>query len=251
VSSQAAHFTLVTGASSGIGREIALRLSHSRKLILHGRDPNRLNDTRQLCKEPSAHVIWPMDLNEPARIEPVLCELFEKLGLTVDCFIHSAGALKIGPMRNMNHALASELMNVNFFSAAEIIRLLLKRTINKNQLNNIVLVSSTASNFGARGFNLYCASKGALDSLMRALAVELAPEIRVNSVLPGAIRTSMTGSMLNDSQLANRMEADYPLGFGKASDIAAAVEFLVSQDSRWITGQQLIVDGGRTVNISG
>jgi NAD(P)-dependent dehydrogenase (short-subunit alcohol dehydrogenase family) len=117
-------------------------------------------------------------------------------------------------------------------------------------LRNIVFVSSTASKFGAKGFSLYCASKGALDSLMRALAVELAPGIRVNSVLPGGVRTEMTESMFNDPQLADRLSVNYPLGLGQPSDIALAIEFLLSDKARWITGQQLVVDGGRTVNIT-
>jgi NAD(P)-dependent dehydrogenase (short-subunit alcohol dehydrogenase family) len=150
----------------------------------------------------------------------------------------------------MEPAQAREIMNVNFFSAAEITRLLLKKKINHLQLRNIVFVSSTASKFGAKGLNLYCATKGALDSLMRALAVELAPEIRINSVLPGGVRTSMTESMFADPQLAARLGADYPLGPGNISDIAAAVEFLLSDKARWVTGQQFTVDGGRTVNIS-
>jgi NAD(P)-dependent dehydrogenase (short-subunit alcohol dehydrogenase family) len=85
---------------------------------------------------------------------------------------------------------------------------------------------------------------------MRAAAVELAPDVRVNSVLPGAVRTAMTESMLADDALQTRMEADYPLGLGEPGDIAAAVEFLLSEKARWITGQQLVVDGGRTVNIT-
>lgn len=244
-------FTLITGASSGIGREIALRLSRNRRLILQGRNFERLNETRAGCHNAEQHVVWPLDLKQPSVLETGLRELLAKNGLAVDVFVHSAGALKIAPMRNMDLASAQELMNVNFFSASELVRLLLKKAVNGRHLRNIVFISSTASRFGAKGFNLYCASKGALDSLMRALAVELAPEIRVNSVLPGGIRTAMTDSMFSDSALAARLEADYPLGLGKPGDIASAVEFLVSENARWVTGQQLVVDGGRTVNISG
>jgi len=244
-------YALITGASSGIGSAIAALLSQSRPLILHGRDLNRLNDTRNRCVDPDQHMLWPMDLADLDRIQVSLRELLSKQRLNIDCFIHCAGALKILPMRQMELAMGREIMSVNFLSAAEIIRLLLKKNVNNHQLHNIVFVSSTASNFGAKGFNYYCASKGALDSLMRALAVELAPEIRVNSVLPGGVRTNMTESMFKDPQLEARFGADYLLGPGKPSDIADAVEFLVSEKARWVTGQQLVVDGGRTVNITG
>lgn len=243
-------FTLVTGASSGIGRSIAIALSQSRHLILHGRDSRRLEETRSQCASPNLHMTWAMNLAEPRQIQATLSELLHNRQMAIESFVHCAGVLRILPMRQMDLKTAYEVMNVNFHSAAEIIRLLLKRAINHHRLRNIVFVSSTASKFGANGFNLYCASKGALDSMMRALAVELAPEIRVNSVLPGGVRTEMTQAMFDDPHLMNRLGANYPLGLGQPSDIAAAVEFLLSERSRWVTGQQLIVDGGRTVNIS-
>ena len=243
-------YTLLSGATSAIGREIARRLSSNRDLVLHGRNLNRLSETRSVCQNADRHIIWPFDLVDSDGIERALPALLHEQGAVIDCFVHCAGVLKILPMRQQEPLLARETMNVNFFSAAEIVRLLLKKNVNQRRLKNVVFVSSTASKFGARGFNLYCASKGALDSLMRALAVELAPDIRVNSVLPGGIRTPMTESMFTDTSLAGRLAVDYPLGLGQPSDIAAAVEFLVSENARWITGQQLIVDGGRTANIT-
>jgi NAD(P)-dependent dehydrogenase (short-subunit alcohol dehydrogenase family) len=243
-------YTLITGASSGIGKTIAAVLSQNRSLILHGRDLIRLNETRNLCANPDQHLLWPMELAALDQIQTELPEFLFKQQAAINGFVHCAGALKILPMRQMELTVARGIMTVNFHSAAEIIRLLLKKNVNHHQLRNIVFVSSTASKFGAKGFSLYCASKGALDSLMRALAVELAPGIRVNSVLPGGVRTEMTESMFNDPQLADRLSVNYPLGLGQPSDIALAIEFLLSDKARWITGQQLVVDGGRTVNIT-
>ena len=142
------------------------------------------------------------------------------------------------------------MIDVNFMSAVQIVRVLIRKKVNEKQLRGIVFVSSTASQFGARGMSLYCASKGALDAFMRALAVELAPGVRVNSVLPGAVRTKMTDTMLADEALRDRMDASYPLGIGGPSDVASAIDFLLSDAARWITGQQIVVDGGRTVNIT-
>jgi NAD(P)-dependent dehydrogenase (short-subunit alcohol dehydrogenase family) len=142
------------------------------------------------------------------------------------------------------------MMNVNFMSAAQIISVLVKKNYNDKRLKNIVFISSTASKFGAKAFSMYSASKGALDSLMRSLAVELAPDIRINSILPGGIKTQMTGQIFSDPDLTGRMEKDYPLGLGKAEYIADFVNFLVSDEARWITGQQFIIDGGRTINIT-
>jgi NAD(P)-dependent dehydrogenase (short-subunit alcohol dehydrogenase family) len=86
---------------------------------------------------------------------------------------------------------------------------------------------------------------------MKSLAMELAPNIRVNAVLPGAVRTTLTEHIFEDENLINRMKETYPLGLGTTTDIYDAVKFLLSDESRWITGQQLYVDGGRTVNITG
>jgi NAD(P)-dependent dehydrogenase (short-subunit alcohol dehydrogenase family) len=241
---------LITGASSGIGRETAVRLSQSRRLVLHGRDPDRLAETRAMCHRPEEHLCWNVDLNQVDAIDASLTQLIEKYRVAVADFVHCAGMLKIQPLRLSERALEQETLNVNFMSAVVILRLLIRRKLNGKHLRRVVFISSTASQFGARGFGLYCASKGALDAFMRAMAVELAPDVRVNSILPGTVKTAMTEAMLQDPELRLRMEAEYPLGLGEPPDIADAVEYLLSDKARWITGQQLVVDGGRTVNIT-
>lgn len=243
-------YTLITGASSGIGRAIALRLARERNVILHGRDAGRLDETRAQCLETSTKLVWRFDLADPAGVESSLAGLLKANDAVVDTFIHSAGMLTLLPLRSMTTAQMSELMNVNFLSAAQIVSALVKKANNDKQLQNVVFVSSTASKFGAKAFSIYSASKGALDSMMRSLAVELAPQVRVNSVLPGGIGTQMTDRMLSDAELKERMERDYPLGLGQAEDVAGLVRFLVSDEARWITGQQFVIDGGRTINIT-
>jgi NAD(P)-dependent dehydrogenase (short-subunit alcohol dehydrogenase family) len=243
--------TLVTGASSGIGRETAIRLSANHRILLHGRDHERLEETRALCVNPENHRLWMNDLGDIGSIEADLPRMLAQFDLQVQNLVHCAGALKVGPLRLLERADALNTLNVNFLSAVEITRLLVRKKINGKALHGVVFVSSTASQFGARGFSMYCASKGALDAYMRALAVELAPSVRVNAVLPGAVRTAMTEHMFADAELMDKMAKEYPLGLGEQSDISSAIEFLLSDSARWITGQQLVVDGGRTVNISG
>jgi NAD(P)-dependent dehydrogenase (short-subunit alcohol dehydrogenase family) len=242
--------TLITGASSGSGRRIAVHLSRSRRLMLHGRDRARLLETRDLCERPAEHLMWDFDLRRGDHIEGALEPLLRVNQLAIENFVHCAGTLKIQPLRLLDRGSAQEILDVNFMAALEILRLLVRPKINAKHLRGVVLISSTASRFGARGFSAYCASKGALDAFMRAAAVELAPRVRVNSVLPGATRSAMTAAMLSDTELRDRMEADYPLGIGDPDDVAWAVEFLLSDKSRWITGQEFVVDGGRTANIS-
>jgi NAD(P)-dependent dehydrogenase (short-subunit alcohol dehydrogenase family) len=154
------------------------------------------------------------------------------------------------PLKSLTLEQIRDTFNTNFFSAMELTTVLMKKKINDRQLRSIVFISSIASKFGARGFSAYSASKGALDALMKSLAVELAPEVRANSVLPGGVRTRMTDRIFENTEMVAKFERDYPLGIGEATDIVNAVEFLISEKSRWITGQQMIVDGGRTTSIS-
>jgi NAD(P)-dependent dehydrogenase (short-subunit alcohol dehydrogenase family) len=100
------------------------------------------------------------------------------------------------------------------------------------------------SKFGSKGDSIYAASKGALDSLVRSLAVELAPDIRVNSILPGGLRTKMTRHLFENSKYMAEFNEKYLLGEGNVADVAALVKFIVSSEAKWITGQNLIVDGG-------
>ena len=244
------HCTLITGASSGIGREIAKRLSREHRLILNGRDEQRLEETRGACSSPERHLVWPQALDRVADIQRSFTELLARHQVRVDNYVHCAGTVKTLPLRSIEIDDALEVLHTNFTSAFALMSVLVKKKVNDQKLRSVVFVSSIASQFGAKGLSIYAASKGALDALMKSLAVELAPDVRVNSVLPGAIRTEMTKSTFARPDVAERFRRDYPLGVGEPDDIVHAVEFLLSDRARWITGQQLIVDGGRTVNIT-
>jgi NAD(P)-dependent dehydrogenase (short-subunit alcohol dehydrogenase family) len=242
--------TLITGTSSGLGRASALRLSRERTLILHGRNLDRLEETRRQCHDPERHVLWPFDLKNIGNLSNSLVDLLSERTLSVEAFVHCAGMVTVLPARSIDYRIAQEIMTVNFLSAVEIINTLLKKKINPGGLSNIVFVSSIWARFGARGHSAYCASKSALDGFMRALAVELAPATRVNSILPGAIQTSMAGGGFADPVIVEKLRQDYPLGTGRADDIASAVEFVLSAGARWLTGQEIVIDGGRTINAS-
>lgn len=242
--------TLITGASSGIGRAIAERLAPARRLILHGRDATRLEAARAVCARPEEHLTWTCDFRQADTVAPTLTAWLASQGVAVEAVVHCAGVVHVLPARTASVDAVRESLEVNYVAVQQIIATLLKRRVNPLPLRNIVVISSIWSQFGARGHSLYCASKAALDGMVRALAVELAPEVRVNAVLPGAVPTAMSAPALADPAIEQRLKQDYPLGLGQPEDIAAAVAFLLSEEARWTTGQSFIVDGGRTINLS-
>jgi NAD(P)-dependent dehydrogenase (short-subunit alcohol dehydrogenase family) len=243
-------YTLVTGASSGIGRSAAVLLSRERNLIMHGRNKERLEETLGMCFSPERHIIWQFDLNNTSELAASLTFLLAAANRSVEAFVHCAGMVTVLPMRSIDYCISQKIMNVNFFSALEIVRVLLKKKDNNERLTNILFISSIFSRFGARGHSVYCASKAALDGMMRALAVELAPTVRVNSILPGAIRTQMSAKVFDDPCILEKLERDYPMGIGKPDNIADTIDFVLSDKAHWLTGQGIVVDGGRTVNMS-
>ena len=243
-------YVLITGASSGIGRCLAINLSTEYNVILHGRSEERLQETRTLCCKENEQLIFRFDLTNVAEIEKSLCALIAENGIEINHFVHCAGFMKMVPLKMVSLEMINTTFATNVVSAALVAKVLVQRKVNNTALQSIVFVSSNISNFGAKAFNIYASSKGALDSLMRCLAVELAPTVRVNSVLPGAIQTEMTENIFENKEMVDKMFAAYPLGPGRPEDIYSIVEFLLSRKSRWITGQQFTVDGGRTINIS-
>jgi len=157
----------------------------------------------------------------------------------------------MAPLKFSSLNILSKSFNTNVISASLICKVLTNRKANNGALLDVVFISSNISNMGAKGMSAYGASKGAIDTLMRCLAIELAPKTRVNSILPGAVLTEMTHNIFENDEVRSRMEATYPLGIGEPNDIFQVVDFLLSDKSKWITGQQIIVDGGRSINISG
>ena len=239
--------TLITGASSGIGREVAKRLSAARRLILAGRDEKRLTETAGACDRSEEHLIWPFDLTKVGTVAENLKAFLTDRDATVDTFIHCAGTVEVKPIRLMEPEIVERMFAVNCLSAIQIARCLTQKRTNHGALTNIVFMSSIYSARGNPGHSVYAASKGALESLATSLAVELAPEVRVNSVVAGGVRTPMSEAAYQDEALMARLKQEYPLRLGEVEDLVNAVEFLISDKASWVTGERFVVDGGKTL----
>ena len=236
-------FTLITGASSGIGTACAVQLSESSRLVLAGSNKERLEATLARCAHPEQHLIWVCDLDaEREQLFDSLSALLTEHEATIENYVHSAGVTQILPIKDFAPRLVDHVFNINFFSAVEILRVLLKK-VNKKALQNVVLISALVAERGDRGNAIYAASKGAINGMVYSLAQELAP-IRINAVMPGLVDTPMaqrTPEAFRE-QIWNRI----PLGKGQPEDIANYVSFLLSGQARWVTGQTIFVDGGQS-----
>lgn len=239
---------LITGASSGIGRKSAeLFNSCGAYVILVGRNEKKLKEISSKLekKERSSYFITDLSVPDSA------CDCVNKISKDqppLDGVFHSAGQELIKPLsltkdRDLNLVLSSTLN-----SALSLSRALTKRSIFRNG-GSIVFMSSIAAIAGSPGMSAYSASKGAINSLSRSLALEFAPRnIRVNTINAGAVKTSMHERLINNLSptAASDYELKHPLGIGESIDIANLATFLMSDASKWITGSEINIDGGYT-----
>lgn len=235
-------FTLITGATSSLGAEVARRRASTDGLLLHGRNLDQLTAlANELAKETEVK-IWCRDFINPVGMHAELLKILEDEAIQVRRVVHAAGYIKILPLRLFELDETIKIFNVNVLSIIEILRVL-TRGAYRPHLHSVVFLSAFFSKFGDKGNAIYSSSKGALNSLIKGLAVEFT-HIRFNALLLGAVRTNMTEHLfINDD---NSRFSRYLLGTGQPYDVANAVDFLLSDDL-WMTGQEIFFDGGASV----
>lgn len=238
---------LITGASSGIGRQCAIDCSRmGAKITLVGRNMERLLETVSSLKG-SSHIAITGDITDYDDITKKIIRTIESEG-RLDGFIHSAGIEQTKLLRDLKPNDCLQIFNINFVSGINLLKVLTKKS-NYNTGFKAVFIASIAALIARVGTLAYAASKGAIISAVRELAVELAPKgININCISPGTILTPMMQTVLKamtEVDAKKRLEG-FPLGVGHPEDISRASIFLLSEGARWITGQNLVVDGGYT-----
>ncbi len=237
---------LVTGASRGIGRAIATELAGAgARLALHGRrvTPELRILARSLSGSAGPSRAFGGDLSNPAAVKRLLRQV-GRWSPRLDFVVANAGVYAGTPSPEVTESEWDEMLGINLrgsFRTAQWALPLLRRSTHAA----VVLVSSILAARASPGGIPYQSSKAGVEQMGRALAVELAPRIRVNVVAPGFIRTDMNRSGHEDPTFRRQVEMATPLArWGEAEDIAPAVRFLLSDEASWITGSVLLIDGG-------
>lgn len=244
----AGRWVVVTGASSGLGRAIAIELARQRaRLVLAGRDTKRLADTAAQLGN-TEHRVLALDLTDHAAIQPAIMQMRDQTGpLWGAC--HAAGIVDTRPLAINTPAVVQKQLDINLLAGLELARVVCRRDVITTEGGSLLFVSSVYGQVGNAGQIGYCATKGAVVAAVRAMAVELARrEIRVNCLSPGLVLTEMTRKAFESlsAEHVDRLKAAHPLGVGEPEDVGRAAAFLLAPGTRWITGADLVVDGGYT-----
>jgi len=242
----AGRWVVVTGASSGIGRAIAIELArHRANVALVGRDVGRLAETASQLRG-GEHRTLSLDLASHDELAPAIQALRRDTGPLYG-LCHAAGIVDTRPLSSSTAPQVRALLDVNFLGGLELARIVCRRDVMSPEGGSLLFISSIYGLVGMPGQIAYSATKGALVAAARAMAIELARRrIRVNTLSPGLVETRMTESALDklSSEHVEKLKALHPLGVGEPVDVARAAIFLLAPASRWITGVDLPVDGG-------
>ena len=234
---------LVTGASSGIGQATAVKCAQmGAEVVITGRDTERLQATADLMGNLKAQIA--ADLTNQEDVERLVASLSP-----LDGAVLCAGNSTTLPLQFGSREKFDEMFNVNFFAPVELLRLMYKKKVLQKGASVVLIASIGGTHSFMPGNGVYGASKAALNSLMKYAAREYASrKIRVNSICPGMVDTPLIHrGTITEEQLAEDAKR-YPLGrYGKPDDIANGAVYLLSDASSWLTGHDLVIDGGFSI----
>lgn len=239
---------LVTGASSGIGRQCAIDCAMmGAKVILVARNAERLQETLNMM-EGEGHLVIPADLSSVENISQLVKQAVSQCGM-VSGVVNCAGISSVLPLKLVKEEVLDQMIHANVYSAYFLTKEICRMGNHDKSGASIIFLSSVMGISGENAKSMYGLTKGALISAARSLSIEFAPKnIRVNCIAPGVIETPINRSQpyLADPDKRKVLESKYPLGLGRTTDVSYACIYLLSDASRWITGQNIVIDGGYT-----
>jgi NAD(P)-dependent dehydrogenase (short-subunit alcohol dehydrogenase family) len=236
---------VVSGATSGIGRRIASDLAASGAVVLAiGRRKDRLDKLKEQFT--NNIVSANLDITDFESLKKDI-ELFAESG-KIDGSVHCAGINKYTPLRTFNWNDAEQIIKTSLYAGIEMIRLATAKKVSAEKGSHVMLASVSGIK-GEIGFTAYSAAKSAVIGVIKSLALELAvKDVRVNSITPGWIPTEMSAAI--DARYpghADTIKIQHPLGVGSVEDVSNLAMFLLSDESKWITGSNIIIDGGYSI----
>ena len=237
---------IVTGASSGIGKRTAIECARvGARVILIGRNMERLTQTELEIGIGSVLEKKCLDLTDYSDVD-IYVQQLKDCTTQIDGIIHSAGRSTTLPFIYSTEEKFLDFFQSNVLSALALTRMLLKKKV-LAQGSSIVFIASVMSEAGEVGKSLYSSTKAALNGLSKSLALEFAKrEMRVNCISPGVVETPMSQNAVysHSDESIEMVKLKHPLGIGKPEDVAYGCVYLLSDASRWVTGTNLIIDGG-------
>ena len=249
---------LVTGASSGIGKSVAVYLAQEGADVVINfiGDKQAAHEVMETIRSNGGKAISiQADVSSEAQVQAMFAQMFDNFG-TIDILVNNAGLQQDAPFHKMTLAQWQKVIDVNltgqFLCAREAIREFKRRGVVpeiSNAAGKIIGISSVHEVIPWAGHVNYAASKGGVKMMNKSIAQEVAPyRIRVNSVAPGAIRTPINRSAWETPEVYNKLMNLVPYKrIGEPEDIACTVTWLASDDADYITGVSLFVDGGMTL----
>ena len=220
----------IVGGSSGIGLSLIKQISSKNNIYSASRNDNNLNEYNvKHIKYDSVN-----DLETDTSILP------EK----IDGFVYCPGSINLRPFNSLKIESFLEDYKINFLGAIKSLKIILP-LMQKSDNSSIVFFSTVAVSTGMPFHSSISSSKGAIEGLTRSLAAEFAPNIRVNSIAPSIVKTNLSEKFLNSDLKIEKASERHPLGrIGKVEEISKLAAYLLSDDSRWVTGQVINIDGG-------
>ncbi len=239
---------LVTGSGRGIGRAIAVKFGQEGATVVVNdlKDDDNAKETIRQVKATGVNAVFvPADISKTENVQTLITQTVAAVG-NLDILINNAGIEIRAPFWEVTEQQYDTVMNVNLKGMFFLTQAFVHHLQQTQRPGVIVNNSSVHEELPFPNFAVYCASKGAMQMVMRNLAVELAPlNIRINNVAPGAIRTPINANLLSSPEQINALQNNISLHrLGEPEDVANVIAFLASDEAKYVTGSTYYVDGG-------